>query len=191
MANLKNGRKNLNLMAVFTDKQVTYNKETGQPSGAFLDIQIDQSDLSEDLARQGKGDPNPHIENVSVSFRNKNGQRQTMVEHTRWYNMNQLNMMREVGYESVSGNTHAIQFNGTVTMTKSREVDGSEGMHVIVVCPTNKNMLKPSIQTENAIACQNRITKLVSDSRRSAQLSVSREKTIVQELDMMDESDFV
>lgn len=81
------------LMASFTPSQVTRDKKTGEVTGAFVTVQIDQSDRTMEDAKAGKCDTNPYLNSSEVQ--GEDGK--TFVSHNIWYGARQMRMATQCG----------------------------------------------------------------------------------------------
>lgn len=116
------GMKGKNLIASFTDNQITKN-EKGVRTGAFVTVQVDQSTMTQKAAKEGKADTNPYLESHTVEGKRDGG---TYVSHTVWYSDRQLQQMQDAG-KSVDqkDGTHAIAFKGNVQKAKDSKTGES------------------------------------------------------------------
>ena len=92
----KGSMKQVPLIAMWNEKQVTHNNE-GKMTGAYLDIQVDQSNLTDLDVLKGKAQGNPSLD----THKTRDGR----VSHGVWYSMDQINAMASVGGPSEYGVT--------------------------------------------------------------------------------------
>lgn len=99
-------QKNQPLIAVWTDEDIRYDA-TGKPKGAMVDIQVDQSQLTPEDIKAGKGFSSP---SVHYAY-SQNPERKP---NKLFYTQNQLDMMQGAGITVTAGNTHGCSFTANV-----------------------------------------------------------------------------
>lgn len=123
----KGSMKQVPLIAMWNEKQVTHNNE-GEMTGAYLDIQVDQSNLTDLDVLQGKAQANPSLDTHTT--------RDGRVSHGVWYSMDQINTMASVGGPADAGVTK--NGNRRMAMVFSADVmpKGDNGRkHMVVLLP--------------------------------------------------------
>ena len=133
-----NAYKQRDLIAVFTDAQITRDKD-GKPSGAYMDVQLDQSNVAKKDLAKAKIDTNPSIESHKSQIKAKDGKPATeIVSHTVWYAQSQIDAMRNVGKEvKQSTGENLIAFNADLQTVKAKDAKGVliGGSKTIVLTP--------------------------------------------------------
>lgn len=128
--------KQLPLMAVWSDSQVTKNNE-GKVTGCYLDVQVNQSDMTQKDAKGGKADSNPHLESHNASI---NGSK--IVSHTVWYSQQQMDAMQSVGTTIKQENgKNACAFTADV-MARSNPKEPDAQKRVVVLLPKDPSRAK-------------------------------------------------
>lgn len=106
------------LIAVWNDSDVRYNKD-GTPKGAYIDVQVDQSNLTEQEMKSGKGYGNPSISRVYAGL--KGGK-----PVSEFYTQRQLDMMTGVGTTVDYGSKHGCSFTANVYTRVNEETGKSK-----------------------------------------------------------------
>lgn len=138
MATLKGpgAMKQLPLMAVWSENQVTKGKD-GQVTGCYLDVQVNQSEMTQKDAKAGKADTNPHLESHKAEINGSN-----IVSHTVWYSKQQMDAMQSVGTTvKQSDGKMACGFTADV-MARSNPKDPNAQKRVVVLLPKDPSKAK-------------------------------------------------
>lgn len=113
----------INCIAVWKDKDVTYNK-SGQVTGAYVDVQLDQSSLTLEQINKGQGYSSPSL-HCSSNKDPKCGMNQV------WYTKKQLDIMQKFGSTADMGDTHGCSFTSNL-MSKTNSKTGQKTTIVLL-----------------------------------------------------------
>lgn len=132
--NSKDDMKNVPLIAMISDKQVKKNAD-GKILGYWVDLQVDQSNLTTEDAKAGRAQTNPSL----CSRKSNNGK---YVDHTVYYTAKQVEKMRAVGTTvSLSNGKSATAFTSCV----GKKDDGKGNSFYLAMLPKD---LLPSLTPE-------------------------------------------
>lgn len=194
--------KQVPLIAVWSENQITKNKE-GQPTGAYLDVQVNQSGMTQKAAKEGKADSNPHIESHQADIKG-----QQIVSHTVWYSQQQMEAMQSVGTTVQQENGKYACAFGADLMARSNPKDPSAGKRVVVLLPkdlskaaTPEDAKKieeynaahpvsgaPKGFNEKSLAKQEKITSIAKSVRAEAMKAKSAEKAAAKDVEAQAEA---
>lgn len=127
--------KQLPLIAVWSDKQVTRGNDGKDVNGAYLDIQLDQSTLLKKDIEAGKAQTNPHIESHKTMANDRE-----FTSHTVWYSKQQLDAMQSAGKTvKQSDGRMACAFTADVTPKVN---ESTKAKRMIVLLPKDPEKAK-------------------------------------------------
>lgn len=136
------------LIAVWSDSDVRYDKD-GKPKGAYLDIQVDQSGLTQEQIRAGKGYSSPSVHYAYVNT-------VAAEPHKQFYTQRQLDMMLDVGTTADYGDKHGCSFTANVYT----RVNENTGNGTSFVCLPKDASTAKSAEDLAAIEWYNETNKL-------------------------------
>lgn len=94
--------KQVPLLAMYTDRDVVFD-EQGNKKGVWMDVQVDQSQLTKDDIRSGKGDPNPHLNSHCLT----NEEGNSVISHRTFYTARQFDKMcGDAGKKAIVTDSH-------------------------------------------------------------------------------------
>lgn len=120
--------KNISLLAIWSDKHVTRNGATHEADGAYVDVQVDQSNMTASDARAGKASSNPHIETYP---RTDEKYPKMDVLHSVWYSKSQLDAMMAAGETVKSSGKNVCAFTANIGRVASK--DGKKGRTIVLL----------------------------------------------------------
>ncbi|MBD5584296.1 MAG: hypothetical protein HDQ88_04385 [Clostridia bacterium] len=150
--------KGLRLVAVTSSRQATHN-DKGDVTGNYIDVQVDQTHLTQDDIRKGKALVNPSIE----THKTKKGK----FSHSVWYGLDQMKHFEDVAPWTVAYGAHAdgsvsafhyLPFVGNIYPRDMK--DGSRKF--VVLCPRDPGSV-PDDQRRKVIEYNERNQILKSD----------------------------
>ena len=157
MANLsgKGGMTQRKLIAVWKDSNQTTlegNRE-GRVTGAYIDIQLDQSDLTPEDIAAGKGQANPHLNNQLETYNDKaTGEEKKAMNHRTWYSARQIASMTgklqgargdDIAFSKTEDGRNVVSFTADVISRKYTDNDGKSRTRFLVACPKDLDNVKP------------------------------------------------
>ncbi|MBD5585070.1 MAG: hypothetical protein HDQ88_08305 [Clostridia bacterium] len=128
--NSKSEMKNVPVIAMISDKQVKKNAD-GKILGYWVDLQVDQSNLTVEDARNGRAQTNPSLSSHTA----RNGK---YVDHGVYYTTNQVDIMRGVGTTVPTAKGCAIAFTTNLFEKK----DGKGNSCVLAMLPKDLEFAK-------------------------------------------------
>lgn len=194
------------LIAVWRESQQTTLEGTvdGQVTGAYLDIQLDQSGLTDTDIAEGKAQTNPHLENRLVEYTDRDtGETKKAMDHTVWYSARQMAAMSggQVPQQGADGR-YVMAFNADIINRQYTDKEtGQSRTRLLVACPKDLDKVKPedraraeSFNEKHQIVSKDYSTFDVSEllNKQDASMKGARmqrdEKAAVAELEQQAES---
>lgn len=128
------------LIAVWKDSQYTTLEGTsdGQVTGAYVDVQLDQSDLTPEDVKAGKAQTNPHLQNTLTEYKDREtGEMKKSMDHTVWYSIRQLNAMSGGGFpKKTEDGRNVLAFTSSIGSRQVKDKESDEPKtRMLVLCP--------------------------------------------------------